>query len=124
MLDPACTPARQCEKGLLEMVAYGICQNADCSRSYLNPALDTLRRRVVAAQTIAQTANFTPEMPDREYFEEFFQRGPVCSTCEKPLYRVTQPTAGIDPEECKRRVKLNELLDVAGQLQAWGILHR
>jgi len=102
------------------MVAYGICQKADCSRSYLNPDLDTLRRRVVAAQMM----NFTPEMPDREYFEDFFQRGPVCSTCGKPLYRVTQPTAGIDAEECKRRVKLNELLDVAGQLEAWGILHR
>jgi hypothetical protein len=107
------------------MVAYGICQNTDCSRSYLNPALDSLRRRVLAAQTVAlSTANFTPEMPDREYFEEFFQREPACSACGKPLCRVTQPTAGTDAEEYKRRVRLNGLLDVAGQLQAWGILHR
>ena len=107
------------------MIGYGICQNAVCSRSYLNPALETLRRRVIAAQAVAQSAgNFTPEMPDREYFEEFFQREPVCSACGQPLYRVAQPTAGVDAEECKRRVKLNALLDVAGQLQAWGILHR
>jgi len=104
-------------------MAYGICKNAGCSRSYLNPVLETLRRRVVAAQLIAQSAgNFTPGMGDREYFEEFFQRGSVCTACGEALYKIAQPTVGVDAKENQDRVKLNELLDVAQQLQTWGVL--
>jgi hypothetical protein len=105
------------------MVSYGICQNAVCSLSYLNPSLDGFRRRVLAAgHAVAQSKIESTQLSDWENFEKFFQRGTVCSACGKPLYVAIQPTDGIDEEEFKRLVKLNGLLDVARQLQSWGIL--
>jgi hypothetical protein len=105
------------------MVSYGICQNAVCSLGYLNPSLDGFRRRVLAAgHAIAQSKIESTQLSDWETFEKFFQRGTVCSACGKPLYVAIQPTDDIDEAECKRLVKLNALLDVAGQLQSWGIL--
>ena len=109
------------------MVSYGICQNAVCSLSYLNPSLDGFRRRVLAAghaagHAVAQSKIESTQLSDWENFEKFFQRGTVCSACGKPLYVAIQPTDGIDEEEFKRLVKLNGLLDVARQLHSWGIL--
>jgi hypothetical protein len=105
------------------MVSYGICQNAVCSLGYVNSSLDGFRRRVLAAgHAIAQSKIGSTQLSDWENFEKFFQRGTVCSACGKPLYVAIQPTDGIDEEECNRLVKLNRLLDVARQLQSWGIL--
>ena len=105
------------------MVAYGICQSTACSLSYLNPALDAFRRRVHTQQAIAGSETHSaPQLSNWEDFEKFFQRGTVCSACGKPLYLATQPSEGIDAEEYKRRVKLNAIVEVAGQLQAWGLL--
>ena len=105
------------------MVSYGVCQNAVCRLGYLNPSLDGFRRRVLAAgHAIAQSKIESTHLSNWENFVEFFQRGAVCSACGKPLYVAIQPTDGIGEEECKRLVKLNGLLDVARQLQSWGIL--
>jgi hypothetical protein len=114
------------------MVSYGICQNAVCSLGYLNPSLDRFRRRVLAAgHAIGQSNPYGTQRPEQQIesqvsdwqnFVEFFQRGAVCSACGKPLYSAIQPTDGIDEEERKRLVKLNGLLDLARQLQSWGIL--
>ena len=106
------------------MVAYGICQNTVCSLSYLNPSLDSFRRRVHAVvHTAAQSkTDSPPQVTDWESFHKFFQKGAVCSACGKPMYLVTQPIEGVDAVEDKRREKLNGLLDVAGRLHAWGML--
>ena len=105
------------------MTARGICQNPGCTRSYLNPLFDVLRHRVEALLMIARHApNFVPQLSDWERYQGLFQRGTVCSVCGNPLYAVRQTTASSDEEDPRRRVKLNELLDVGDQLQTWGIL--
>jgi len=105
-------------------MAYGICQNTVCSLSYLNPSLDSFRRRVhaVVHTRVQSETDVPPQVTDWESFHKFFQNGAVCAACGKPLYAVAQPIEGVDAVERERREKLNGLLVVADRLHAWGML--
>jgi len=103
----------------------GVCENEDCGLSYKRPALKVLFERITVVEDRerrgADTSNL---MPFLEHFAEIFQFGEFCSKCGKVLYRVTQPTAGLQPgsSEYARRTQLNDLLGAGYKLQAWGVL--
>jgi hypothetical protein len=107
------------------MADFGVCENEDCGLSYNRPALKALFERIVVVEDRERRhADVMDMLPYLKHFEVFFQVQQTCSKCGKPLYRVTQPTAGLPAgsREYNRRTQLNDLLGAGYKLHARGVL--
>jgi hypothetical protein len=107
------------------MAGFGVCENEECELSYNRPALKGLFERIVVVEARERRyANATDILPYLKHFEQFFQSSEICSKCGKFLYRVTQPTAGLQAGSTEhiRRTHLNDLLNAGYKLQSWGVL--
>ena len=102
-----------------------MCETEDCGLSYKRPALKSLFERIaVVEDRERRQVDVSDMMPYLKHFEEIFQFCEVCSKCGKVLYRVTQPTVGLQAgsSEHARLRQLNDLLGAGYKLQAWGVL--
>ncbi len=107
------------------MPDFGVCESNDCELSYSREAVDRLFERVAVVEDRERRhADVGDMLPYLKHFEAFFQPSAFCSRCGGALYRVTQPTADLQhgSDEYNRRSRLNELLETAYKLQAWGVL--
>lgn len=107
------------------MADFGICENPNCELFYCRPSLAGVFWQIAAAKSMeAQQAGLSGVLPFLTYFGPFFQFRLECARCGKFLYRMTQPTAHLQPgsEEYIRLSQLNALLDAGHQLQVWGAL--
>ncbi|MCI0353318.1 MAG: hypothetical protein L0Z53_28190, partial [Acidobacteriales bacterium] len=66
----------------------------------------------------------TKEVTALAWFARYFQAGINCKACGVALCTALQSTTGLDfeAEEYEKRIRLNHLLALTGELQARGIL--
>ena len=105
---------------------HGICQNAEerCEFSYRNRRLAQLHDLLQRIQAQESRGTIAGEVSKLHWFVRYFQSGATCKACGQVLCCTLQPTVGLDAEadEYEKRIRLNHLLALTGELQARGVL--
>jgi hypothetical protein len=106
---------------------YGICPNSEhrCQFSYRSQSLAQVHdclQRIQARES--QGKDVSAGSPDLKWCTKYFQSGKTCQGCGETLFMAIVSTTDLDLEsdEYQRRIKLNHLLALTGELQARGIL--
>lgn len=106
---------------------YGICPNHEhsCELSYRSQRLaqlhDLLQRIQARESQGTRAAEIGAEL---KWCTEYFQSGKTCQRCGEILFVAIVTTEGVDLEsdEYHRRIRLNHLLALTGELRARGFL--
>jgi hypothetical protein len=105
---------------------YGICPNAEsgCEFSYRSRNLAQLHRLLQSIQARESLGKSVGDISDLRVFARYFQTGIVCRACGENLCIALLPIPALDSEagEYEKRILLNHLLALAGELQARGVL--
>jgi hypothetical protein len=105
---------------------YGICPNVEtrCEFSYRSQNLAQLHHQLQSIQARESLGRPGGNIDTLKVFAQYFQTGTVCRACGENLCKALIPIAGLDskPEEYDRRIRLNHLLTLAGDLEARGVL--
>lgn len=124
---PQPAPYYRAKQGnLLTDMPYGICPNTEhgCELSYRSKRLAHLHDLLQRMQAQESRGAQVQEIETLAWFARYFQTGTTCKTCGVALCTAFQPTTGLDEqaEEYERRIRLNHLLALTGELQARGVL--
>lgn len=106
---------------------YGICPNSEhrCEFSYRSQPLAQLHDLLQLIQARESQGKQAGTIhADLQWCTKYFQSGKTCQGCGEPLFVAIVSTDGVDLEsdEYQRRIRLNHLLALTGELQARGIL--
>jgi hypothetical protein len=105
---------------------YGICPNSEhrCQFSYRSQSLAQLHDCLQMVQARESQGKQVGALNDLEWCTRYFQSGQKCQGCGETLFIAIVTTEGVDLEsdEYQRRIRLNHLLALTGELQARGIL--
>jgi hypothetical protein len=105
---------------------YGICPNAEnrCEFSYGSRNLAQLHHLLQSIQARESLGRPAGDVGTLKVFAGYFQPGIVCRACGESLCIALLPITGLDSkaEEYEKRIRLNHLLTLAGELQARGVL--
>jgi hypothetical protein len=105
---------------------YGICPNSEqrCELSYRSQPLAQLHDCLQRIQALESQGQRIEAINDLERCARYFQSGKNCRSCGESLFIAIVSTEGVDSEsdEYQRRIRLNHLLALTGELQARGFL--
>ena len=106
---------------------YGICPNSEhrCPFSYRSQRLAQLHDCLQSIQARESQGTRSAEAGAQlEWCSRYFQSGKTCQGCGERLFIAIVSTADVDSEsdEYQRRIRLNHLLALTGELQARGFL--
>lgn len=105
---------------------YGICPNLEncCEFSYRSHRLAELHNLLQRIQGRESRGEAAADVSTLQWFARYFQTGVTCRACGLPLCTALAPTAGLDSQadEYEKRIRLNHLLSLTGELQARGVL--
>ena len=106
---------------------YGICPNVEqrCEFSYRSRHLAQLHDLLQLIQARESEGKNVGDVNSPLHgFTRYFQRGRKCQSCGEVLFRALEPVVPIDStsSEYERRIRLNHLLMLIGELQSRGLL--
>src|SRR5262249_16375742 len=110
----------------LDVMPYGICPNVEqcCEFSYRSRHLAHLHDMLQLIQAQESLGAAGGDASTLQRFARFFQTGQPCESCGQLLCSALLPITSLDadPAEYERRIRLNHLLALIGELQARGVL--
>jgi hypothetical protein len=102
------------------MAALGICSNPNCELSYLRVQTEVLEELLAVVRArVNRERDFADLLPAFEIFKPFFQTNVSCASCGQESLR---NSTRLDGDEQSR--KLNDLVRIAAELRARGILEQ
>ena len=110
----------------LKHMCYGICPNLEhcCEFSYRSKQFAQLHDLLHVIQARESQGKPAGDVTTLRWFTRYFQTGNNCRQCGEVLFCILKPVSGLDANspEYESVVRLNHLLALVGDLQAYGIL--